>query len=60
MLREFMGNWFTVKEVAVYLGVSEATIYRLSQKGKIPAQKVGGQWRYSKEEIDSWMKSKRR
>ena len=59
MLREFWGNSFTVKEVAVYLGVSEATIYRLSQKNKIPVQRVGGQWRYLKEEIDRWMKERR-
>ncbi len=59
MLREFRGNAFTVKEVAVYLGVSEPTIYRLSQKGKIPGQRVGGQWRYLKEEIDRWMKERK-
>lgn len=59
MFREFRGNAFTVKEVAEYLGVSEPTIYRLSQKGKIPVQKVGGQWRYFKEDIDRWMKERR-
>jgi excisionase family DNA binding protein len=59
MFREFRGNMLTVEDVASYLGVSLATIYRLTQKGKIPAQKVGGQWRYLKEEIDRWMKERR-
>jgi excisionase family DNA binding protein len=58
MFREFRGNMLTVEDVASYLGVSLATIYRLTQKGKIPAQKVGGQWRYLKEEIDRWMKER--
>jgi excisionase family DNA binding protein len=48
-------RWMTVQEVADYLHVSHDLIYRLAQKGKIPASKVGGRWRFKKEKIDRWM-----
>ncbi len=48
-------RWMTVQEVADYLHVSPDLIYRLAQKGKIPASKVGNQWRFKKEKIDQWM-----
>ena len=48
-------RWITVQEVADYLHVSHDLIYRLAQKGKIPASKVGGRWRFKRESIDRWM-----
>ena len=48
-------RWLTLPEVADYLQVSKDLIYRLAQKGKIPASKVGNQWRFKKEKIDQWM-----
>jgi PTS system nitrogen regulatory IIA component len=48
-------RWMTVQEVADYLHVSTDLIYRLAQKGEIPASKVGGRWRFKKEKIDRWM-----
>ena len=46
----------TIKDVAVYLKVTERTIYRLAAATRIPAFKVGGSWRFSREDIDSWIK----
>ena len=46
----------TIKQVAAYLKVTERTIYRLAAAKKIPAFKVGGTWRFSRVEIDSWIK----
>lgn len=46
----------TIKEVANYLKVTERTIYRLAGAKKIPAFKVGGTWRFSRIDIDSWIK----
>lgn len=40
---------YDIKETAEYLRVTEKTIYNLVNKGKIPALKIGGQWRFSKE-----------
>jgi excisionase family DNA binding protein len=45
-----------IKDVAEYLKVTERTIYRLAAAKKIPAFKVGGSWRFSKMDIDSWIR----
>ncbi len=50
-----MDRWMTIEETAEYLQVSRDSIYRLAQKGKIPASKIGNLWRFKKEEIDEWM-----
>ena len=41
-----------IKEVADYLNMKEQTVYRLVQQKKIPALKIGGQWKTKKEHID--------
>jgi excisionase family DNA binding protein len=46
----------TIGEVADYLKVTERTIYRLAGAKQIPAFKVGGSWRFSRVDIDSWIK----
>lgn len=46
----------TIGEVADYLKVTERTIYRLAAAKKIPAFKVGGSWRFSRADIDTWIK----
>ena len=43
-------------EVADYLKVTERTIYRLAGAKQIPAFKVGGSWRFSKADIDAYIK----
>jgi len=45
----------TIKEVADYLKVTERTLYRLAQEGKIPAFKVGGSWRFRRDDLDRWI-----
>lgn len=45
----------TVKDVAKLLKVSHKTIYRLLKNEAIPCLRVGGQWRFKKEEIFSWL-----
>lgn len=52
------GEIFTLDEVAAYLKVGKRTIYRLAAGKKIPAFKVGGTWRFSRQEIDQWIKRK--
>ncbi|OGQ23230.1 MAG: hypothetical protein A3I05_04110 [Deltaproteobacteria bacterium RIFCSPLOWO2_02_FULL_44_10] len=51
-------NWMTVKEIAKYLKLSEAMIYKLAQKGEIPAAKIGDAWRFSQTQIDDWLLQK--
>jgi excisionase family DNA binding protein len=43
----------TPKEVAEYLRIDLRTLYRLTKKGFIPALKIGRQWRYKEEVIES-------
>ncbi|ABC30218.1 predicted transcriptional regulator [Hahella chejuensis KCTC 2396] len=45
----------TIKEVAEYLKVNERTIYRLANKGDIPAFKVANAWRFRKSDVDGWI-----
>ena len=45
----------TLEEVAVYLKAGKRTVYRLAQKGEIPAFKLGGTWRFRRSELDSWI-----
>jgi excisionase family DNA binding protein len=46
----------TIGEVVDYLKVIEQTIYRLAGAKQIRASKVGGSWRFSKADIDGWIK----
>ena len=48
----------TLPEVANLLKVAEKTVYGLAQKGDLPAFKVGGQWRFRRTAIDSWIEVK--
>jgi excisionase family DNA binding protein len=45
----------TTEQVAQYLKVDKFTVYRLVTQRKMPAFKVGGQWRYKKKLIDAWL-----
>ncbi|MBU2101887.1 MAG: helix-turn-helix domain-containing protein [Candidatus Omnitrophota bacterium] len=45
----------TPKEAAKYLGIHLITTYRLIKKGEIPGFRVGGQWRFKKDVLDSWI-----
>ena len=45
----------TTKQLAEYLQMDEATVYRLARKRKIPAIKILGQWRFKKDVIDKWI-----
>ena len=46
-----MGNLVTAKELASYLKLTEATIYKLASQGKIPGFKIGDSWRFEMDEI---------
>jgi excisionase family DNA binding protein len=49
------GEILTLDEVAVYLKAGKRTVYRLAQKGEIPAFKLGGTWRFRRSELDRWI-----
>lgn len=49
----------TMKEVAEYLKLNEKTAYRLASEGKIPGFKIGGSWRFEKNDLDEWIKEQK-
>jgi len=52
-------SFLTTEEVLDYLQVNLRTIYRLIKAGKIPAVRVGRQWRFRKRDIDPWLENQR-
>ena len=50
-------NLLSTEQIASYLGVDKFTIYRLVTQKKLPAFKVGNQWRYRKSLIDAWLEA---
>ena len=52
-------GFLTTEEVLEYLQVNLRTVYRLIKAGKIPAVRVGRQWRFRKRDIDAWLDSQR-
>lgn len=49
-----MEEIMTLEEVAKYLKVKPQTIYTWAQTGKIPAAKLGKEWRFRKLVVDKW------
>lgn len=54
-----IGSVLTIDELASYLKIAKSTLYKLSQEGKVPGQKVGRHWRFRKETIDRWLDENR-
>jgi excisionase family DNA binding protein len=52
-------TFLTTEEVLEYLQVNLRTVYRLIKAGKIPAVRVGRQWRFRKRDIDAWLDGQR-
>jgi excisionase family DNA binding protein len=43
-----------IKQLSEFLTVSEKTIYRMLEKRRLPAIRIGGQWRFRKQHIAAW------
>ncbi|HTI36670.1 MAG TPA: response regulator [Vicinamibacterales bacterium] len=52
-------GFLTTEEVLEYLQVNLRTVYRLIKAGKLPAVRVGRQWRFRKRDIDAWLENQR-
>jgi excisionase family DNA binding protein len=51
-------HYFTIKEVAIYLGLSEHTIRAWVKFNRIPFYKLGRSVRFDLTKIDNWLKKK--
>ena len=52
--------YLTVDEVARRFGINVTTVYRLVQQGKLPAFKIGNQWRFSETRLEEWVADRER
>ena len=48
-------RWFSVDEIAAYLGVSRETVYRWIEGRGLPAHRIGKFWKFKPSEIDDWV-----
>ena len=56
-LREEL-RFLTLNDAAGILQVSKRTLFRMIQQRKIPAMKVGGQWRIRESQFKKWVERK--
>ena len=52
---ENIGQVMTSVEAAEYLKMHVKTVCRLAKEGKIPAKKVGSEWRFLRSVLDNWL-----
>jgi excisionase family DNA binding protein len=52
-----MTDFLTTHDVQDLLQVDRTTIYRMVESGRLPAIRVGKQWRFSRDEIERWLAS---
>ncbi len=50
-------RWYSVEEIAEYLGVKRDTLYKWIIRKKMPAHKVGRLWKFRKKEVDKWIRT---
>lgn len=48
-------TYLSVDEVAKKFGINPTTVYRLAQRGALPAFKIGNQWRFSPDMLNVWI-----
>jgi excisionase family DNA binding protein len=49
----------TLQEVAEYLKLTQKTAYRLAAEKKLPGFKVGGSWRFKREDLEAWIEEQK-
>jgi len=48
-------RWFSVDEIAEYLGVKRDTVYKWIGRKSMPAHKLGRLWKFKRSEVDEWV-----
>jgi excisionase family DNA binding protein len=54
-----MSELLTTRQLQDLLQVDRVTIYRMLREGRLRGFKVGGQWRFSRQEIEDWLQARR-
>jgi excisionase family DNA binding protein len=55
-----LNELMNIKEAAEYLRLNHGTVYKLAQQRRIPAFKVGGNWRFDRLMLQNWLMEKTR
>ena len=50
-----MDDLLTTRQLQNLLQLDRVTIYRMLNAGRLPGFKVGGQWRFRREDLDAWI-----
>jgi|TARA_B100001971_G_C18232800_1_gene565045 excisionase family DNA binding protein len=48
-------EYLTIDEVASLMRVGRTTVYRMAQRGELPATKFGRAWRFSREKLNKYL-----
>lgn len=54
-MQEQLRDVLTIEQAAQYLQISQSTLYKEAQKGKIPCKKIGKRWRFHRDALAKWM-----
>ena len=54
-----MANLLSMKQVTQQLGVSERTVYRLMEEGRLHPFKMGKSWKFEQSDIDAYIQALR-
>jgi excisionase family DNA binding protein len=55
-----MAEMLTARDMQQLLQVDRSTIYRMAESGRLPAFKVGKQWRFAKDQVEIWLQTQGR
>lgn len=50
-----LGAFMTVEDVADMLRINKSTVYRMAKAGRIPATRVGRQWRFRLSALEAFL-----
>jgi len=51
-----MDELMTTSELQDFLRIDRTTIYHMLKEGQLPGFKVGGQWRFSRQDVETWLR----
>ena len=57
---ESSGEYMNLNELSNYLSTPKSTLYKMTSSQTIPCLKIGNKLKFSKKEINDWLKKKRK
>jgi len=58
-IHEMREEFITESELAEWLRISKSTLHKLRSDGLLPFQKIGDSIRYSRKDIDDWLRHRK-